>query len=72
MSCVEATMSCVETVVLKSTFWGDSTSQCASPSPPPWADPGDSDKNKNGLSESPDCVRKVLSDPVGGVTGFML
>ena len=32
----------------------------------------DRPQNKNGLSESPHWVRKVLSDPVGGATVFML
>ena len=42
-----------------------------SPTPPPRADPGDSDRNIC-LSESPHWIRKALSDPVGGVTDFML
>ena len=48
------------------------TSQCAAPPPPLRADPGDSDRNNICLSESPHWVRKALSDPVGGVTYFML
>ena len=42
------------------------------PHPHGQTQPGDSDKNNYCLSESPDWVTEALSDPLGGVSGFML